>query len=70
MKGVRKFLLGIAYLATVGGLAALEIYKHTPADLTGMGMLAAGLAAGMGTVMWGNAQEHRASASIATDKTP
>ena len=63
MKGLRKFFLGIAYLAVIGGLAALEILKHQPADLTGMGMLAGGVAVGMGTVMWGNAQEHKANAS-------
>lgn len=59
--GIRKLLLGLAYLGVVGALAALEITHHTPADLTGLGMLAGGLAAGMGTVMWGNAQEHKAA---------
>jgi hypothetical protein len=68
MKGMRKTLLGFAYLLVVGGVSALEILKHTPADLTGMGLLAGGLAAGLGTVMWGNAQEHKAAASIG--KTP
>lgn len=63
--GIRKLVLGLAYLGVVGFLGYIEITKHTPADLTGMGMLAGGLAAGMGTVMWGNAQEHKAASSVA-----
>lgn len=61
--GIRKLLLGMAYLFVVGALTALEIWKHSPADLTGMGVLAGGMAAGIGTVMWGNAQEHKAKAA-------
>ena len=59
LKGNRKTLIGLCYLAGMVSIAAIEIYKHTPADLTGLGMFAGGVAVGVGTVMWGNAQEHK-----------
>lgn len=60
--GYRKVFLGLVYLVGICGVTALEIYKHTPPDLTGMALLAAGVATGLGTVIWGNAKEHEHSA--------
>jgi len=67
--GYRKIFIGFVYLAGMFGLAALEIVKHTPADLVGLGALASGLALGVGTVMWGNAKEHE-HAATAKQTTP
>lgn len=60
MKGTRKLQICYAYLIVVGAVAALEVILHSPSNLLGMAALAAGLASGLGTFMWGNAQEHRA----------
>lgn len=61
MKGMRKVIIGIFYLAGMFGLTAMDIIKHTTTDYVGLGALASGLALGVGTVMWGNAQEHKAA---------
>ena len=59
MTGQRKLLLGAGYLAgcfTVGGIA---VY-HGTVDLYGLAALCISWATGLGVVIWGNVQEHRA----------
>lgn len=63
MRGLRKILLGFFYLGGMFGLTALEITKAVDRapDLTGMGVLAGGLAVGVGAIVYGNIQEHKAA---------
>lgn len=72
MRGIRKFLLGALYLVGMFGLTVLEIVHATgrPPDFTGLGVLAGGLSAGVGAIVWGNVQEHRSMPTSATVQKP
>lgn len=64
MKGGRKMTMCAMYLLTCGVLCGLLIGKVQPAtDLTALGICFGGLcgamAAGVGTIVWGNVQEHK-----------
>jgi len=56
----QKFTLGVLYLAASTWLADRGI--RAGADMTGMALVFAGMATGVGAVVWGNVQEHRAEA--------
>jgi hypothetical protein len=61
--GRRKFSLGVIYLGCCAALSAYGIHEAEPLDLGNMAGLAAlntSLATGLGVIVWGNAQEHRA----------
>lgn len=58
MRGYRKFTLGLAYIASMVALAGLHILCGN-SDLTGLGVFAAGVASGVGVVVWGNVQVAR-----------
>ncbi len=47
------------------GLTALEICKHDKPDITGLGVLAGGLAVGVGTIIWGHVQEDKVNSTTA-----
>jgi hypothetical protein len=68
VKNYRKLLLGLVYLLGLLAIAALQILKYAPdhpADFTGLGVFAGGLAAGVGTLVWGYNHEHDTEAKKA-----
>ena len=65
MKGNRKFLLGAGYLA--GGLTLIGMCVHKDMDAGQIAAVASALVAlspGIGAIIWGNVQEHRASNGV------
>ena len=54
----QKFTLGLVYLGVGGFLAWKGLVAG--ADPTGLGVMLGGLATGVGVVVYGNVQEHRA----------
>lgn len=67
VKGIRKLLLGYAFLAVGGAMIILSLvlYRSTPENVAGI--IAAvsasivSLAGGVLSIVWGNAQEHKYS---------
>jgi len=63
--GNRKFILGLIFLVGCFSVVLVSILsgtiKPTAGELAAMGATFGGIASGMLTVMWGNAQEHRAT---------
>jgi hypothetical protein len=57
MKNYRKLILGLVYLLCMTGIALYSIGTGHPVDL-GMGSFAGGVAAGVGTLVWGYNKEH------------
>jgi len=57
MTGKRKFLIALFYLAGLFAIAA--IVARRGGDLAAVGIMATGLATGVGAFVWGNAQEHK-----------
>jgi membrane protease YdiL (CAAX protease family) len=55
-QGNRKLILGMLYLVVVFVIAVLVVVKKS-GDLYGVSALAAGLASGVFSIVWGNAQE-------------
>ena len=63
MRGYRKLALGFYYLTGMFAVCIVQLAKGiSPVDWTGLGVLAGGLATGVGVIVWGNAQEHKAQA--------
>lgn len=63
MSGWRKFGLGAFYLVGNFGLAGLAIWTgndQATALVAAVAGFATGLATGLGVIVWGNVQEHRA----------
>ena len=63
--GRRKFVLGLTFMGVCTFLAWTLISKIQPGtDLTALGIcfggMFGGLSAGVGVIVWGNVQEHRA----------
>jgi predicted membrane-bound spermidine synthase len=69
MKGYRKFVLGLVYLVSVVSLAHRLIGLGIT-DFTSLGIFAAGLASGLGVVVWGNVQNHRTDTTTPPGGTP
>jgi hypothetical protein len=63
VRGNRKILIGLFYLVGVFGVAALMVLKGSPLDWVSYGVFAGGAATGVGAVIWGNVQEHKAKAT-------
>jgi len=55
MIGYRKFTLGLTYMAGMFLLGTHAIAAGVK-DFTGLGIFAAGIASGVGAVVWGNVQ--------------
>jgi hypothetical protein len=66
MKNFRKLFLGLYYLTGVFLLVGYEIHAtQGKCDFIGLGTLAAGLATGVGTLVWGYNKEHDNETKIA-----
>lgn len=63
MLGYRKLALGFVYMAGVIAIGVI-IAMRSPEHLGGAGEFALGMATGLGTIVWGNSQEHKANASV------
>ncbi len=62
--GMRKFWLGISFLVVSTGIAVFLVWKQPVApDLVGLAALVTAQAAGVLTIVWGNAKEHQAQAN-------
>ena len=59
--GGRKFALGLIYLAGTFAISGFSVWKGvTGWDAAGVASLFASAATGLGVIVWGNVQEHRA----------
>ena len=59
--GGRKFALGILYLVFVSSISYMAVSSGvTGWDAAGVASLFASAATGLGVIVWGNVQEHRA----------
>lgn len=63
MKYSRKLLLGMAFLACATFIAYAGIVNKS--DLVGLATIIGAMAAGVLSIVWGNAEEHKADAAKA-----
>jgi len=69
--GNRKVILAALYLAGCFGIAVLEVLNKPDAgQLAALGGTFTGIAAGLGTFMWGNSKEHEHDAKAPAVNTP
>ena len=62
MQGKRKFTLGLIYLIGCFAIAiAAAVTGKTGWDAVGLASLPAAISSGLGVIVWGNVQEHRAA---------
>ena len=65
MKGMRKVFLGVFYMVACTGMDTLCIMNMQGAislnSLSGLAALNTSLATGLGVIVWGNVQSHRAA---------
>lgn len=59
MQGSRKFVLGLVYIFACSLLSGYAISKGY--DWAGIASLNASIATGLGVIVWGNVQTHRAN---------
>ena len=58
MKGNRKLVIALAFMAGAFGLSIVSVLEAQP--LSGVATVIAAIGAGLVSVIWGNVQEHRA----------
>jgi len=61
MKGLRKVIIGIAFIA--GGTFVAYAGIRNGSDLVGIATVIGALAGGTFGIIWGNAQEHKSQTS-------
>lgn len=63
--GGRKFTLGLLYLLGCFTVSAISVSKGVVGwDAAGVASLFASAATGLGVIVWGNVQEHRANNGV------
>jgi len=63
IQGLRKFFLGLIFMIFVvvmgSGIILLVDGPHVQKSLLGLAALTTAMSAGIGTIVWGNIQEHK-----------
>ena len=65
MKDYRKLILGLVYIIACVLLGFWHIYKSPAFDGLGLAAIFAGIATGVGAIVYGNVKEHEHAASVA-----
>lgn len=68
MKGVRKVIIGLAFIAAGTFISVAGI--RSGSDLIGLASVIGAIAGGVFGIVWGNAQEHKAASAAPPPAPP